>query len=247
MEHKDLFSGHAKLYAVFRPSYPRELYDFIYGNLQHHHAAWDCGTGNGQVARELAKHFKSVDATDISKTQLAEAIQHPNIQYQISPAEQTPFANNTFDLITVGQALHWIQLDKFYPEVKRVGKSGGLLAVWGYSILSINPAIDEILHHFYKKVVGPYWDKARRLVDEEYQTIPFPFEEIKTPRLYIKVSWDLNHLAGYLETWSATQKYITENKSNPVPPLLQKLKEHWRDDSEVKTIAFPLFLRLGRI
>ena len=247
MKHKDLFSGHAKLYATFRPSYPKELYEFVFQHLSNREAAWDCGTGNGQVANYLADHLEKVFATDISAKQLEEATPRSNIVYSVSPAEETAFVDHVFDLITVGQALHWMNLEKFYSEVKRVGKPGALLAVWGYSILTINPQLDEHLHHFYKKIVGPYWDNARRLVDEEYQTIPFPFEEIKSPRFFITVEWDLNHLAGYLETWSATQKYITENKVNPIPALIEKLRVHWKDAAEVKTVAFPLFLRLGRI
>lgn len=247
MEHKDLFSGHAKLYATFRPAYPRELYDFIFNHLSAHRTAWDCGTGNGQVANYLADHFEKVFATDISAQQLEEATRRTNIVYTVSPSEETTFSDHVFDLITVGQALHWMNLEKFNSEVKRVGKPGGLLAAWGYSILTINPQLDEHLHHFYKKIVGPFWDKARRLVDEEYKTIPFPFDEIKSPRFFITVAWNLHHLAGYLETWSATQKYIAENKQNPIPDLIQKLRPYWEDASEVKTIAFPLFLRLGRI
>jgi SAM-dependent methyltransferase len=232
MEHKDLFSGHAKLYAAFRPSYPNELYEFIFKHLSDHKTAWDCGTGNGQVANYLADHFRSVFATDISAKQLDEAIPRSNIVYSLSPAEETAFMDHAFDLITVGQALHWMNLEKFYSEVTRVAKPGGLLAVWGYAILTINPELDEHLHHFYKKIVGPYWDKAR---------------EIKSPRFFITVSWDLNHLAGYLETWSATQKYIAENKTNPIPSLIDKLRPYWKDSAEIKTVAFPLFLRLGRV
>jgi hypothetical protein len=247
MGHKDLFSGHAKIYSTFRPTYPPELYNFIYHHLAQADAAWDCGTGNGQVASYLAKHFNKVFATDISARQLEEAIILPNIHYSVASAEQTTFAANSFDLITVGQALHWMDLEKFYTEAKRVGKPDSLIAVWGYSILTIHPDLDIHLHHFYKKIVGPYWDKARQLVDEEYQTIPFPFEEIPSPRFFIKVSWNLEHLSGYLETWSATQKYLAEHKVNPVKPLIEKLQQHWNDPATSRTVSFPLFLRLGRI
>jgi hypothetical protein len=247
MEHKDLFSGHAKLYAAFRPSYPTELYEFIYQHLAHHETAWDCGTGNGQVAHHLVNHFKNVKATDISDKQLKEATAHPHIDYSVAPAEKTSFPDNTFDLITVGQDLHWLDREKFYPEAIRVGKDQSLIAVWGYSILSVNPELDKHLHHYYKNIVGPYWDKARQLVDEEYQTISFPFEEIPSPRFFIKVSWDLHHLAGYLESWSATQRYISEHKTTPVGPLLEKLQPYWQDPLALKTILFPLFLRLGII
>ena len=95
-------------------------------------------------------------------------IAEDNIFYSISPAEKTSFPDHQFDLITVGQALHWFDRDRFYEEVRRVGKPGGLLAVWGYALLSIEPTIDDKIMHFYNHIVGPYWDSARKLLEEEY-------------------------------------------------------------------------------
>src|SRR5688572_29467213 len=123
---KDFFSGHSKLYATFRPSYPADLYSFVFTHVKNFYSAWDCATGNGQVAQVLAKHFKHVEATDISQQQLDNAVQIQNIHYSTQGAEKTAFPNNHFDLITVGQALHWFDLDKFYSEVKRVAKKDAL-------------------------------------------------------------------------------------------------------------------------
>jgi SAM-dependent methyltransferase len=246
MAAKDLFSAHARQYAAFRPDYPVALYEFIFQHLQDKKIAWDCATGNGQVAQYLAKYFGEVHATDISAQQLAEGVQYPNIHYQVCPAEQTTFPDDYFDLITVAQALHWIDVDKFYKEVGRVGKTGALLAVWGYGLLHINATIDSIITHFYTNIVGPYWDRARKLVDEQYETILFPFEEIETEKFSIDVAWTLDHLAGYLETWSATRGYIQAHQQNPVTPLILKLRDYWKED-EVKTISFPIFIRLGKI
>jgi len=246
MAAKDLFSAHAKQYAAFRPDYPVALYEFIFQHLQDKKNAWDCATGNGQVAQYLAKYFGEVHATDISAQQLAEGVQHPNIHYQVCPAEQATFPDDYFDLITVAQALHWIDVDKFYTEVRRVGKKGALLAVWGYGLLDINTTIDPLIKHFYTNIVGPYWDSARKLVDERYETIAFPFDEIGPGKFSIDVAWTLDHLAGYLETWSAARGYIQAHQQNPVTPLILKLRNYWKED-EVKTISFPIFIRLGKI
>src|SRR5688572_2580381 len=108
MATKDLFSSQSKAYAAFRPTYPAELYEFIFRNTKNFVLAWDCATGNGQVAQDLSKRFKKVYATDISQQQLDEAFKVTNIQYSVSKAEQTNFPDSSFDLITVGQALHWI-------------------------------------------------------------------------------------------------------------------------------------------
>lgn len=243
---KDYFSGHSKTYATFRPVYPQALYDFIFTHLRQTNAAWDCATGNGQVASILAQTFQHVAATDISQQQLDNAIQRPNIQYTVGAAEQTPFDDHQFDLITVGQALHWFDRDQFYAEVKRVGKPDALLAVWGYALLFIEPTIDEHIMAFYQGTIGPYWDGARKLVEDEYKTIEFPFDEIAAPAFVIEVDWSLDHLAGYFESWSATQKYIQQHRHSPVPALIERLKNHWPAD-KTKRITFPIFLRLGKI
>jgi ubiquinone/menaquinone biosynthesis C-methylase UbiE len=245
---KDLFSAQASVYAAFRPTYPKELYDFIFSKLETKQKAWDCATGNGQVAGHLADYFDEVYATDISQQQLDNAIKKHNIIYSVSPGEQTTFEDHQFDLITVAQALHWFDREKFYEEAKRVGKEGSLLAIWGYALLYIQPDIDEILMNFYGNVVGPYWDQARRLVEEEYRSLSFPFKEIESPRFDITSAWTLNHLTGYIESWSATQMYIRQTGHNPLPEMVTQLKRVWNPDNyrdnDSKPVRFPVFLKL---
>ena len=67
---KDLFSNQASLYAQYRPGYPPGLFEYILQHVKNKQQAWDCATGNGQAAVELAKYFDKVMATDISEKQL---------------------------------------------------------------------------------------------------------------------------------------------------------------------------------
>lgn len=241
---KDYFSGHSKLYATFRPTYPKGVYDFLLSHVRSFEHAWDCATGNGQVARHLATYFKNVYATDISQSQLDHAFRTENIQYSVGPAEQSAFPNHFFNLITVGQALHWFDTEAFFKEVLRVGKPGAMLAVWGYNLCSVNPAIDAILYEYYRHIVGKYWDAARNLVDTEYKTISFPLNELQTPPFKIEVMWSPEEFAGYISTWSATQKFIREEGFNPVPDLINKIIPHWKN---LQTVEFPVFMRAGII
>jgi len=244
MEKKDLFSSTAKEYAVFRPTYPKELYEFIYKHVAHFDMAWDCGTGNGQVARDLSKRFNKIVATDISAKQIENAYTSSNISYLIA-AEEIDFPEKNFDLITVAQAIHWFDREKFYTEVKRVGKHEARLAVWGYGLLSINKDIDPVLQNFYKNNIGLYWDNERKLIDEHYDTISFPFEEIHVPEFKLSFEWTLDELGGYLSTWSSVQKFYTIHKINPVEGFIEKIRPSWNSDR--MTITFPLFLRLGKV
>lgn len=246
MERKHYFTRQAKAYAAFRPDYPGELYDFIFSHLRGRSCAWDCATGNGQVAKCLAMHVDKVLATDISQEQLDNAVLAPNITYSLSRAEKTQFQDHQFDLITVGQALHWFEAADFYAEVRRTGRPDGLLAVWGYAQLTVEPEIDNLFLDFYHNVVGPYWDDRRKLVENHYRDIPFPFKQLACPEFFIKVNWTIEQFTGYLSSWSATQKYILSLGNDPVQGFYEDLRSVWRP-GEAKLVKFPVFMKAGRI
>ncbi|MFN3839876.1 MAG: class I SAM-dependent methyltransferase [Cyclobacteriaceae bacterium] len=244
MSRKDYFSRQAKRYAAFRPTYPDELYRFIFGHLKSFDTAWDCATGNGQVARVLAAQFDTVYATDISKQQLDEATPAKNISYSMQPAERTNFPDKSFDLITVGQALHWFDIPAFYKEAIRTAKPGAWLAVWGYTNCTINPIIDLPFLKFYHETVGPYWDTARKLVEDRYQSIHFPFEEVQSPSFAITLQWTAEEFAGYLSTWSAIQRFINVKGYDPIPAFMETIRPQWENK---KAVRFPVFIRLMRL
>jgi len=242
----DNFSALADLYAKFRPVYPDTLYEFLRDRVPATDAAWDCGTGNGQVASHLASFFRHVTATDISRRQLDAAPHLDNITYLECRAEHTPFVDNSFDLITVGQAIHWFDFDTFYAEAKRVARNGALLAAWAYNVCRIDPETDLIINHFYENIVGPYWDKERQYVTDLYQTIPFPFEEIDTPEFHITTRWTLSHLEGYLSSWSSVDHYRKAKGEDPLELVAGALRDAWQADVE-KEVVFPVFMRAGII
>jgi len=243
---KDNFSQQSAQYAQFRPVYPPALYDFILSLTPGRHRAWDCATGNGQVAAVLADHFGEVRATDISAQQLEHAIRKPNIRYAVGAAESTDFPDQYFDLITVAQAAHWFDFERFYAEVRRVLAPGGLLVLWGYGLLRTeNPAVDTQLDRFYSEVVGPYWDAERRHVDEAYRSMPFPFAEIGAPEFRMPYRWTRAHFLGYLGTWSAVQHYRKARGEDPVALFTPEIAAVWPEDKELD-IWFPVFVRLGR-
>ncbi len=240
---KDNFSIQAKDYADYRPQYPPELFDFLYSHTSHFNKAWDCATGNGQIAVRLAEKFGQVFATDISQKQLMEAPRKSNIVYTTEQAEQSSFPDHSFDLISVAQAIHWFQFDAFYREVKRTILPGGLFAVIGYGLISIDAEIDPFIRHLYTEVTGPYWDAERKHIDQLYQTIPFPFAQLPAPEMTIRYWWTRAHFTGYLNTWSAVQHYIKKEGSHPITHAFKDaLQQKW-PDGEKKEVRFPLMLK----
>lgn len=240
------FSKQSELYARYRPGYPDELFEFIFSHLKKKETAWDACTGTGQVATVLAGHFSNVFANDISSEQLSHAPEKSNIEYVKVAAEETGFPGNTFDLITIAQAIHWLDFDRFYKEVTRTALKGGLIAVIGYGMVRINEDLNPLIDEFYNYTFSEYFNENRRYLDRHYKTIPFPFYEIKSPEFTNRMHWNIRDLSGYLNSWSTVQKFKDDKGFNPAEKLLDKLKPYWPEGEE-KEVVFPVFLRLGRV
>jgi len=209
--------------------------------------AWDCAAGNGQATLQLAQYFTEVVATDASADQLAQAPPHPRVTYRAAGAESSGLPDASVDLVTVAQALHWLDLPAFYREAQRVLVRAGVLAVWCYGLqrLDHEPA-DRLLEHFYGDVVGPFWAPERRLVETGYRTLAFPFDELSAPSFDMALDWTLSELLAYLRTWSATSRFLAERGHDPVEPLGVALATCWGSDPR-RTVRWPLSLRLGRL
>lgn len=248
-EVKDNFSKQAKGYSQFRPLYPNALFDEILSHANDRRSCWDCATGNGQIASVMSDHFNEVVATDISDNQLESAVRKPNIRYLKCRAEQSPFNDDSFDLITVGQAVHWFDFEGFNAEVRRVSKPNGVIAIIGYGLMYVNNNFDALLDKFYHGTIGKYWDPERKHIDSHYDSVPFPFESIEMKRIYaIDVKWSRDQMEGYLNTWSSVNRYMSQNGQNPVDSFVQELDESgvWNEDQRLD-VHFPLFIKLGRI
>ena len=241
---KDNFSSQAEDYSKYRPKYPAGVYEFIKSRLNGFEKAWDCGTGNGQVAVELSSFFTKVEATDISLNQLKNAKKRDNINYSLQRAESTSFPDQNFDLIITAQAIHWFSFESFYAEVKRCLKPQGLLAVLGYGLFSSNPETNRLIAHFYNDIIGPFWDEERKYLEEDYRTIPFPFQELETPEFNQVYTWTIDQLLGYLRTWSAVKHFENQKNEDPVAIIEEELTNAFGKKNQV---TFPILFRLGKL
>lgn len=248
MSYIEHFAKNSSEYKLFRPDYPEELFTYLESIAPENGLAWDCGTGNGQAAIALAKRFKQVVATDVSQEQLNLAPKLSNISYHCWPAEQTSLADNSVDLITIAQALHWFDLERFYQEVHRVGKKDAVIAAWCYSLGNISSTIDPILRKLYVNILGnKYWPKERKYVEEEYCTISFPFTRISPPAFMIHKSLNYYQLLGYLNTWSAVKEYQIQKQQNPIDKIAADLQAAWGDVEHPKMMIWPIHLIVGKI
>lgn len=244
---EDYFSKQAGEYVRYRPRYPSELFDYLASITPARQLVWDCGTGNGQAALALVKHFKRVVATDASADQLARATPHERIDYRVERAEEVSLKPGSVDLITVAVAVHWFNFETFYQTVRRVGKEKSIVAVWTYQLPVIDPSIDKVLFRYYKEVLSGYWPERFHYVDERYHTLPFPFEELDPPRFEMKADWDLKQLVGFLDSWSASRRYQDERGEHPVKIVWQELSRVWGNPEGRRKIRWPLHLRIGHV
>ncbi|CAK9185908.1 unnamed protein product [Ilex paraguariensis] len=256
-----LFLKQAEQYLVGRPSYPVELFRFIASKTPNHDLAWDVGTGSGQAAKTLAEIYKKVIATDTSPKQLEFAPKLPNIQYQCTPpnmsmtdVEQVA-AEGSVDLVAIAQAMHWLDLPTFYQQVKWIlKKPHGVIAAWCYTTPEVNDRVDSVFQPYYTVDVEPYWEPERKMVDDKYTNIDFPFEpvdglegtgpfEFKTERLM-----DLDGYFTYLRSWSAYQTAKVKGVELLSDEVTEKFKSAWSEDGNgQKVVKFPIYLRIGRV
>ena len=244
---KDYFSRQSDTYARFRPVYPPELFAYLASLTRAHDLAWDCGTGNGQSAAGLVRHYRSVYATDPSEEQIKHARPQEGITYKVEKAETPDLPDRSVDLVTVAQALHWFDFDLFYAAVKRVLKPEGIIAAWAYRMPSIDPAVDAVIRHFHDHTVGEFWKAENRLIEQGYKTIPFPFETWETPRFGMSKIMTADDLGGLLRSWSAVQQYIRARGVDPVAEVMPELTRLWGGTGEEKEARWELILKVGRV
>jgi SAM-dependent methyltransferase len=244
MDFKDHFSRQAAEYAKFRPRYPKELFRWLGSVAPGNNSAWDCATGSGQAAVELANVFEQVIATDASEKQIGNAQQHPRVEYRIATAEESGLDSKSTDLITVAQALHWFDLARFYAEVRRILKPEGVIAAWAYKLATVTEEIDAGVNYYYSEGVGPYWP-AERILVEKFEELPFEFRPIETPAFEMVAEWNVDALLGYLRTWSATQRFMAAEKRDPLETVEEKMRRVW--GAEKRRVVWPLTVRVGRV
>lgn len=236
---KDRFSQQSDHYQRYRPGYPTELFQQLAALASVRTLAWDCGCGTGQASWPCASEFETVIATDLSWQQLSKAQAAKNIHYCVASADLPPLSEHSVDMILVAQALHWFDLPRFFAECERVLKPGGILAVLTYNLLSISAEIDPLIEHLYFTVLGDYWDAERRLVENAYADINFPFETESFPDSQMRCDWTCEQVLGYLGTWSAVKQFRKATGEDAISYIADDFRSAWGSE-ERKAVVWPL-------
>ncbi|KAK3160701.1 hypothetical protein QOZ80_1BG0063170 [Eleusine coracana subsp. coracana] len=258
----NLFLKQAKQYAATRPAYPPELFDFIASKTPRRDMAWDVGTGSGQAAASLAKLYKSVVGTDTSAQQLSYAPPLPNVRY-VHTAPDLPLASlhaaidappGSVDVVTVAQAFHWLDLPRFYAQARSLLRPDhGVLAAWCYTEPVVDGAVDDAFWKLYR-FSQPYWAPNRRMVDDEYRNVEFPFDPVEEEEhtgpfeFSTERRMDLDDYLTYITSWSAYQTAKEKGVELLDEATVREFLVAWGGEREqVKTVRYPIFLRIGKV
>lgn len=255
-------------YADARPTYPPELFDLIFSKTPSHDFAWDAGTGTGQAISPLAKTYKKVIGTDISAKQVELAPKLPNVTYFVTPPsmsihelqQTTSLSESALDLISVAEALHYYDLPNFYAQVKwALKKPDGLFAAWCYPPM---PEVDDKVNAVFRpfcESCDPYFSAGKKLVDDGYRGIPFPFEPVDGldhTGPFEFVSEKVMRLEDYLRlirSWSAYDRAKEKGVELLTEEMVQKFRAAWNSSGTAgdvggeKVVKFPIYLRIGKV
>jgi SAM-dependent methyltransferase len=239
----DHFSKLAADYAAGRPTYPASLFENLARHVNNRELAWDCATGNGQAVDGLVPYFKHIVATDISQPLLDQASPYPNVTYKLAPAENSGLDDHSVDLVTVAQALHWFDLEKFWQEVDRVLKPGGVLAFWGYNWpvidTSINSALDKL-----KLEIASFWPARSAILHGEYLSIAPPFTQLESIPCQLEVVWNEETFLAHIRSWSAVRYKREKDGDSFYQYFSTRIHQLW--GNEARRVTWPLIVKVYR-
>ena len=244
---KNWFDQGGAAYARFRPEYPPELAAFFARVAPTPALAVDVGCGTGQLTTQLAEHFERTIGLDPSADQLANASTHPRAEYRCAPAEALDVETGSASLIVAAQAAHWFDLPRFFDEGRRIAAPDAVLSLLSYGVLKLDGGLDERFQRFYWEEIGRFWPPERRLVDEGYATLAFPFDEQKAPPLDIRKDWTLGDLLGYISTWSAVRRASEAGQDVLLHRFAGDITELWGDPATRREVRWPINMRLGTV
>ena len=182
------FSAAAEAYERARPGYPDEAVAWVAERLAigPGRDVLDLAAGTGKLTRQLVPfgaHIVAVEPIDAMRAELERAV--PGVEALAGTAEAIPLADGSVDAVTCAQAFHWFRADEAVPEIRRILRTGGGLALlWNGRDLEDpkHARVDELLaphrsefpsgEDRWRELLGPLeartWRYSESLTRDEY-------------------------------------------------------------------------------
>ena len=147
-DNTEKFSGKAGIYSKYRPSYSDKFIDYLYDEVGFSKAGAiaDVGAGTGKFTKLLLERSLKVICVEPNpdmRGQLEITLsQYSNVVIVSASAEETTLPDNSVDIITCAQALHWFDPNAFWNECRRIGKPDSIVI----AIYNNTPGGSSIAH-----------------------------------------------------------------------------------------------------
>jgi ubiquinone/menaquinone biosynthesis C-methylase UbiE len=242
------FSQHtaAERYAIGRPNFHGNTIHYVKQFLKLEmklETALDIACGTGLSTQALLDIANRVYGTDSSKSMLDFALQKDKINYQIANAEEQPFAENQFDLITVCSGVHWFDIDQFLLEANRLLKSKSWLILYDNFFLAEmegNPKFKDWYETVYLKTFpAPLRNDNYNWTKENLEAMHFDF--VKDEKFSNAISFTKNELALYFTTQSNVISKVENGEisyEDAESWLNAQLKTFFNNQDEIRIIQF---------
>ena len=168
-----------------------------------------------------------------------------SVTFRVERAERSSIESGSVSLTMVAQALHWLDHSAFYPELRRVSKSGAALVAVTYHLINVVPEVDRVVRDF-NAWISPYWPPERGHVENRYTDIPFELPRISVPPLAMEAAWSVDRLVGYLRSWTATARYEETTGRDALADWAQPIRTAWGPD-HTRRVRWPLTILAGRV
>ena len=219
----------AQSYSKYRPTYPQTLWNKIFDFAEKHGTdskmALDLACGTGLSTFGLCGHYQRTVGVDISKAQLEYAKEelnnqpetNNNVEFILSTASRIPIKDESADLVTCATAWHWLDPNTVFPEVDRVLKSPGTLAVYSYCAPKL---LHEECNDIFQKVMntctwqeGPYGN-VFTVCNSHYQEVRLPYPISERHEMEMRTTLSLDDIEGFILSLDSYQTYCRDHPNN---------------------------------
>lgn len=240
------FSGRENLFAKFRPGYPPEYIDYLLAecDLRTGSKVADIGSGTGKLTLELLERNLNVTAVEPNDDMrlVAESLfkVYPNAVSVNATAEHTTIPDNCMDVVTVGQAFHWFNPDKFKVECKRILKQNGKVAlVWNSRVTGTDfekecARINYLYCPDFKGFPGGKTGSTDEVFSFFFKDGVYEFKEFPN-----NLNYDLEGFIGR----SLSASYALKENNKNYKPYISALKDLFAKYKRNNIISFPNITR----
>ena len=238
-----LFTGKTDDYFRFRPSYPDAAAEFLRSRTSGD-SVLDVGAGTGIFTAILLKYFSDVSAVE-PNAEMREKFTSflPGTPCFNGTGESTGLADNSFDLITVAQAFHWLDEDSFKKEAARILRPGGKIAIiWNTGIKSdFTIARDEVCKRFCPRFSRGYAGKRSAAEGDAFLRNTY-FREVEVVSFDNPFVMDLPTFEGNMRSRSYALASGDENFSEFMTELRAVFEKHSRNGTVTEPQETQIYL-----